>query len=278
MINNYIDDDDQVIDAYRTDLENNTLKELPEDLKPMAVGVHQLIQGIFDESILNEMIEDGNKTRIPENKLNDNFFKKEFQTLWGYINHKYAYTVNFDSKELIDKSIGHINDKLFVSELQYTASTGEQKDDLNVYVLERGESFTAGKTKTQTLKHAQSSQIKYDLIGKIATGTVLTRRTIAAILAGLKPQVFAMYKNNPEEFIAKVIKLIKEQKATMIVEHISYDQIAGEYDSAIFTAEKHSQSIDKAFRAQKHIQDYVYTDGTAVKSVEQRFAQDLDFG
>ncbi|MFA6808738.1 MAG: restriction endonuclease subunit R, partial [Eubacteriales bacterium] len=274
--NDYIDDDDQIIDTYRTDLKNNTLKALPENLKPLGVGVHQLIQGIFDESIFKDMFEDGNKTRIQENELNDNFYKKEFQTLWGYINHKYAYTVNFDSEELIENSIGHINDKLFVSELQYTTSTGEQKDDLNVYVLERGESFTAGKTKTQSLKYAQTSQIKYDLIGKIATGTVLTRRTVAAILQSLKPQIFAMFKNNPEEFIAKVIKLIKEQKATMIVEHISYDQIEGKYDSAIFTAEKHSQNIDKAFRAQKHIQDYVYTDGMAVKSVEHRFAQDLD--
>ena len=57
-----------------------------------------------------------------------------------------------------------------------------------------------------------------------------------------------MFKNNPEEFIAKVIKLIKEQKATMIVEHISYDQIEGGYDSTIFTAEKSSQTFDKAIR------------------------------
>ena len=34
-----------------------------------------------------------------------------------------------------------------------------------------------------------------------------------------------MYQNNPEEFITKVIRLIKEQKATMIVEHITYDTI-----------------------------------------------------
>lgn len=274
--NDYIDDDDQVVEAYRTDQQNNNLKELPDDLKPLAVGVHQLIQSIFDESVLKDMFEDGHKTRIPENALNENFFKKEFQTLWGYINHKYAYTVNFDSRELIDKAIRHLDDKLFVSELQYTASTGEQKDDLTLKVMEAQDAFTIGKTKTKTLKHAQTSQIKYDLIGKIATSTVLTRRTVAAILTGLKPQTFAMFKNNPEEFIAKVIKLIKEQKATMIVEHISYDQIDGEYDSAIFTAEKHSQSIDKAFRAQKHIQDYVYTDGTAEKSVEHRFAQDLE--
>ena len=57
---------------------------------------------------------------------------------------------------------------------------------------------------------------------------------------------------------------------------ISYDQIEGEYDSTIFTAEKTSASIDKAFKASKHIQDYVFTDGYAEKSVERRFAEDLD--
>ena len=61
----------------------------------------------------------------------------------------------------------------------------------------------------------------------------------------------------------------------MIVEHISYDQIEGKYDSSIFTAEKHA-SFDKAYRAKKHIQDYVFTDGTAEKSVERRFAEELD--
>jgi len=85
-----------------------------------------------------------------------------------------------------------------------------------------------------------------------------------------------MFKNNPEEFISKVIKLIKEQKATMIVEHISYNTIEGQYDSAIFTAEKHAQSLDKAFKAKRHIQDYVFTDGSAEKSIERRFAEELD--
>ena len=105
---------------------------------------------------------------------------------------------------------------------------------------------------------------------------MLTRRTVAAIITGIKPQTFAMFKNNPEEFIAKMVKLINEQKSTMVVEHIRYNQIDGEYDSAIFTAEKHAQSIEKAFRAQKHIQDYVFTDGLADKSVERHFAEDLD--
>ena len=114
------------------------------------------------------------------------------------------------------------------------------------------------------------------MVGKVAIGTTLTRRTTAAILQAIDPVKLSMFKFNPEEFTSKVIKLIKEQKATMIVDHISYDQIEGEYDSSIFTAEKHSQTLDKAFKAQRHIQDYVFTDGTAEKSVERVFAQDLD--
>ena len=85
-----------------------------------------------------------------------------------------------------------------------------------------------------------------------------------------------MFKNNPEEFISKVIKLINEQKATMIVEHISYNPIEGEFDSGIFTAEKSKQAFDKAFKAEKAVQDYVFTDGTAEDSIERRFAESLD--
>lgn len=274
--NDYIDDNDNVSEAYRSDLENNCLAPLPEALAPLGQGVHMLVQSIFDESVLDAMIENGNKTKIKENALNDNFYKKEFQTLWGYINHQYAYTVEFDSEELIRKAIKHLNDKMFVSQLQYTVTIGKQTLDLHEDAIARGESFDLAKTRTETLQHAETSQIKYDLIGKIADGTILTRRTIVAILAGIEKPVFALFKHNPEEFITKVIRLIKEQKATMIVEHISYDQIEKQYDSNIFTAEKGSGDFTKAFRAKKHVQDYVFTDGTADKSVERRFAEDMD--
>jgi type III restriction enzyme len=163
-----------------------------------------------------------------------------------------------------------------VSRLQYTVTKGQQTHDLDENALARGDSFKAKVSKTTTLQNAEVSQIKYDLIGKVAEGTSLTRRTVAEILSGLKWDVFELFKVNPEEFITKAIKLIKDEKATMIVEHISYNQIEQQYDSAIFTASKGSMDFSKAFRAKKHIQDYVFTDGTAEQSVERRFAQDLD--
>ena len=222
------------------------------------------------------MFTDGHESKVKENPLNENFAKKEFQALWREINHKYAYTVEFDSAELIRKAIAHIDEKLFVSELQYTTTIGRQKANMNEYEIDRGDSFTGEKTRTQTLKHAETSQIKYDLIGKIADGAKLTRKSASAILQGIRADKLYMFKNNPEEFISKVIRLINEQKATMIVEHISYNTIEGEYDSSIFTAEKATQSFDKAFLAKKAIQDYVFTDGSAEKSIERKFAEDLD--
>ncbi len=274
--NGYVDMKRKVTEKYRSDVAMKTVKDLPEELKPMTEGIHTLIQSVYDDSILESMFTNGHEPKVKKNPLNENFFKREFQALWKEINHKYAYTVKFDSEELIRKAIAYIDQKLFVSELQYTTTVGRQKSEMNEYEIEGFTSFTGEKTRTQTFKHAQTSKIKYDLIGKVADGAILTRKTVAAILQGIRTDKFFMFRNNPEEFISKVIRLINEQKATMIVEHITYDTIEGEYDSSIFTAEKNTQSFDKAFLAKKSIQDYVFTDGSADKSIEKKFAEDLD--
>ena len=274
--NNYIDEDDNVTQDYRDDVKNDSLAVLPEALRPMQEGIHKLVQAIFDDKVLAEMFQDGNKTPAPENPLNDRFYKQAFQTLWTAINHRYAYTVDFDSNELIQKAITAINAELYVSQLQYTVSVASQREHITGEQMRESDAFGAVKTKTNTLKHAETSQIRYDLVGKISEGTILTRRTVTTILKGIDPQKFAMFQNNPEEFISKVIRLIKEQKATMIVEHVTYDTIEGGYDSSIFTAEKHGKTFDQAFRATKAIQDYVFTDGSAEKSVERKFVEALD--
>ena len=274
--NNYVDEEDNVTKEYREDVQTGNLAPLPETLKPMEKGVHALVQAIYDDSLLKAMFEDGNKPKVLENPLNDRFEKAEFQKLWTAINHKYAYTVDFDSEELIKKAIARIDSELYVSQLQYIVTSAKQRDILSADIVRERSGFYDAKSKTTALKHAHTSQIAYDLLGKITEGTALTRRTVAAILHGIRPATFAMYRNNPEEFIIKVTRLIKEQKATMIVEHITYDTIEGHYDSSIFTAEKHNLTMDKAYLAKKAIQDYVFTDGTAEKSVERRFAESLD--
>ena len=274
--NGYIDENYKLTNEYFVDKENSALKELPEVLKPFSESIFKLIEGVFNEKALEGMIEDANQTTVVDNALNDNFAKKEFQTLWNYINHKYAYKVEFDSEELIKKSIAHIDDKLFVAEMKYTVTIGEQRRTIDESQVKRGDSFGTTKTRTESITSAGGDDITYDLIGKIVAGTTLTRKTVVRILQGIHPNKFYMFRLNPEEFISKVIKLINEQKATMIIDHVTYNMTDGTYDTDIFTANQSKADFNKAFKAKKAIQDYVITDGSAEKSIERKFAEDLD--
>lgn len=272
----YVDDDDRITDIYKNDKENGTLAQLPEALKEYAPAVHKLIQGIFDESVLAEMISDGKETKVQDNPLNENFWKNEFQALWHKINHRYAYKVSFDSNELINKSVQKLSTELTVSKIKYTTTKGEQEENLQRHMLEQKNSFKTTRTQTGILDDHHDSDIKYDLIGEIVSRTTLTRRTVAEILRCMPQAKFMMFRDNPEEFIRKVAKIINEQKAALTVEHITYNTTDGTFDNLIFTAENCRQSFDKAFKAQNAIQDYVFTDGSAEKSVERKFAEALD--
>ena len=275
--NDYIDDSDKPTDTYKNAVTNGTLEPMPFEIEPMAEVVHKLVQSIYDSDALNSMVEDGHQSKIQDNRLNENFRKKEFQALWKLINHKYAYTVEFDSEELIRKAVKEIDDKLYVTALTYTVSTGEQKEHINSAEIENGMSFRTARTRTETIRTAASDTIKYDLIGKIASETSLTRKTVAEILKSIRPDKFACYPTNPEDFINKVSKLINEQKASIIVERVSYNQVDGTFDSEIFTESKSTGEFKNAFKATKHIRDYVFVDGlNKDDSTERRFAEDLD--
>lgn len=274
-MNGYITKSGEVTPLFHTDLQGDTLKPLDDDLKPYTEQVYKRVQSIFDPKVLDDMIDDGSTPQTPENKLNDNFAKKEFQELWHRINHKYAYTVDFDSEELISKAVAAIDKELNVSRLSYVVTRGEQKNNLSHDDMEHGQMLHEDTADYNVLRTDVVSNVKYDLLGKIGTNTKLTRKTVAAILSKISPTKFNLYKVNPEEFIRKVSRLIMEQKATIIVDHISYNQIDGEYDSSIFTQEKHT-TMDKAYEGKKSIVDYVFTDGNADESVERKFVQRLD--
>ena len=274
--NDYIDSKGQITQQYHKDAAQGTLELLPKKLREMEEPIHKLIQSIFDEHALDNMIENGHDTTVHVESLNDNFYKKEFQELWKRINHKYAYTVDFDSEELIQKSVDVINKDLHVSQVRYSVTTGQQENDITQEQVKSGTTFGNMSSRSQNLRNAAACTTAYDLVGDIAKGATLTRLTASRILGKLTNEKKILFAVNPEEFITKVINIIKAQKATMIVEHISYNQIEGEYDSSIFTAEKHSTGFDKAIRAKRHITDYVFTDGTAEESKEKAFCKSLE--
>lgn len=261
--NGYVDSDKHITPQYHEAMANGNLAPLPTKLQPIAEGVIRLINSIFDPKALDDMVVE-EKTTTPENKLNENFNKEEFQTLWKEINHQYVYTVSYDSDELIENAILHLNAELSVKQLRYVMVEGTQDEK---QVTEFGDTHSQSRQLTDVC----TSTVRYDLVGEIAKGANLTRRTVVKILQGIKESKLYLFKNNPEEFIRKVISIIKEQKATMIVESIHYNMTEGKYDSNIFTV-KSKMDFDRAYEAKKSITDYVFSDSKG----ERQFAHDLD--
>ncbi len=263
--NDYIDDNGGVTNIYRAAAEVGNFATMKPELAPLAEDIHKLVQAIFDPSILKEMAGNGHDTKIKDNPLNENW--KDFKELWERINKKYAYSVEFNSEELIQKSIAVINNELWVARLTYTLTKGEQT----------GTDFKVERTETKKLDRTQGSFAEYDLIGKIADGATLTRRTATKVLSGISREKLWLFRENPEEFIAKVSGIINRQKASVVVEHITYSPSAEEpYSQKIFNMSRASDEYAKAFKAKHAIQEYIFTDGTATDSIERRFAEDLD--
>jgi type III restriction enzyme len=268
--NDYTDDADGIAGPYHDARKAGTLADLPPELKPHAEQVFKLIDSVFSASQLPDI---GDDRRPKKNPLNANFDRQEFKALWNRINRKAAYSVDFDSDELVQKAVKEIDASLRVTPLQYTIQHGEQAATVTYDGIKGGNAFELKATETEFNRNSTHSAVKYDLVGKLAEGTQLTRRTVAEVLKGISVAVFAQFKTNPESFIAEATRLINEQKATVIIEHLAYDPVEDKFDLDIFTAGQTKQDFSKAGdKLQRHIYDYVLTDS----NIERTFVKELD--
>ena len=268
--NDYINDDDTISESYKADKAAGTLAApTSEMLKPVIDYVWPLVDALYID--IPAPTNDRKPKKIPLNEAN--FQKKEFQELWGRINHKAVYQVEFDSAELIAKCVKALDTHLNVASLQYVVQAGTQRASLDADDLAAGSGFDVAATTTETEQLSAGSQVKYDLLGEITEKTQLTRRTAAAILGGVNPNTFAKFRLNPEQFITEAARLINEQKATVIVEHLAYDALEDRFETAIFTENQTAQDFSKAGdKLKKHVYDYVVTDS----KVERDFVTELD--
>ena len=274
LLNEYITASGEVTEAFREADKAGQLKEFLGGLAPWSSDLYTLVRSILDPKALDDMVDRAPEAEVKDNRPNENFNRKEFQALWKSINHRYAYRVAFNSEELIDKAVKHINEHLRVSTLYYTVETGEQTDSTTLEQMDEGTAFVTKKTSTERLRVGETSRVKYDLLGTIAKDTRLTRHSVAEILSRIDADKFAMYQVAPEEFMAKVSHLILEQKATMIVEHIAYNKAEGTFSNDIFTENR--SDYKHAYKGSKSITPYVFCDGTAEDSKERKFLRDLE--
>ncbi len=272
ILNGYINKTGELTDKYYEDKANGELT-VADEVKEYAANVIAIIDSVYDsKSMLPENPRSNNvELQVDSEKLNC----KEFQVLWSKINSKSIYIVDFDTDELIKKAIVSLNSKLRVSKIYFKVESGQIKDIKSKEELLSGTSMirvSSANYGTDT-KISVNCGVKYDLVGKLVDETGLTRKAIIQILTGIEKSVFNQFKDNPEEFIIKASSLINEQKATAIIEHITYDVLDEKYGIDIFTEPIIKGKLGtNAMKAKKNLFDHIIYDSTN----EKTFAEKLD--
>lgn len=270
IVNGYINKLGELTDKYYEDKANGEIK-IADEAKDIASGVIEIIDSIYDSKAMQpENARSNNiELQVDDEKLNS----KEFKALWSKINAKSVYVVDFDTDELIRKSIASLDSKLRVAKIYFKVETGAMDSIKSKEDLIAGASFEKEESGSYGVSVAANSNVKYDLIGKLVDETGLTRKAIIAIFQGIQPSVFNQFKDNPEEFITKAAQLINDQKATAIIEHITYDVLDERYGTDIFTDPTIKGKLGvNAMKAKKHLYDHIVYDS----SNERDFATDLD--
>lgn len=270
IVNGYIDKKGVLTDKYYEDKANGELK-VAEEVADSAASVIEIIDSIYDSRSVG--IEDARKNNVELEVDEDKLAMPEFKALWNKINSKSVYVVDFDTDELIRKSINSLDKKLVVSKIYFKVETGSMEQIKSKEELTSGMSFVKEESSSCGNVIAASSNVKYDLIGKLVDETGLTRKAIIQILQGIQPATFNQFKNNPEEFIIKVAALINDEKATAIIQHITYDVMDEKYGTDVFTDPTIKGRLGvNAMKAKKHLYDHIVYDS----SNEQAFATELD--
>lgn len=270
IVNGYIDKKGVLTDKYYEDKANGELK-VAEEVADSSASVIEIIDSIYDSRSVG--IEDARKNNVELEVDEDKLAMPEFKALWNKINSKSVYVVDFDTDELIRKSINSLDKKLIVSKIYFKVETGSMEQIKSKEELTSGVSFVKEESSSCGNVIAASSNVKYDLIGKLVDETGLTRKAVIQILQGIQPATFNQFKNNPEEFIIKVASLINDEKATAIIEHITYDVLDDKYGTDVFTDPTIKGRLGvNAMKAKKHLYDHIVYDS----SNEQAFATELD--
>ena len=268
-VNGYIDRSNALTEKYHADKDEGKVQVLDE-VKDYAASILQILDSVFDPNALKP--EDARKNNIELHINEDNFSKPQFQALWAKINAKSAYTVSFDPAELISKSITALNDKLRVNKIFFNVESGSMSS-IDADDLRAGESFVKEKATSYSVSATANSNVPYDLIGEIVERTGLTRRDVIAILKGIEKHVFDKFKENPEEFISKASAIINDQKASVIIEHITYNILDDRYGKEVFTDSTIRGKLGvNAVKANRSIYDHVVYDSEN----EREFVSDLD--
>lgn len=278
--NGYVDAKNNLTQAYNNSIARGSIAQLSPALA--AYGQQVIFDFLKNCLSIKTAPKPGNKkgkiTLKPNGKTNSNAFKE----LWKRISDNATYSVQFKSSDIVKQSIKSLDKNLSVTQPHYLVRTGSQTRTLSSEDLEEGKGFQA-QTKNQSIQGTFVSQMKYDLVGRVAKETKLTRKTVAGILSGIKSQTFTMFKINPDHFIQEAVRLIDEVKLSNMVAHISYAPTGTKKKKGDIIKEQSVSDVRQLFTHQTtygntipQLKKSIYDDIPVDSSVETQFALDLE--
>ena len=266
----YVNDDGQLTPAYYTAKAEGTL-DFGQELEPIRQGIIDTLDKILSPDSIK--IDDA---RRPKEAIfqEEHFKRDEFQKLWKQISIKTFYKVDFETDELIAKAIKAIDERLTVTKIRMVVEQGTMDKIESKEALQQGAAMKLTKVENLKVYEGVGGSVTYDLIGKLVEATGLTRRTIVAILKGIRPDTFHQFKFNPEEFIRKVGHIINDEKAMAVVQKIEYEKTDDTYTMDIFTESTLRGKLGiNAIESHKSLYDLVVVDS---EGVEKSFATELE--
>lgn len=272
VINGYVDKKGALTDKYYEDKANGEVR-VADEVSEYVESVLKIVDSVYDSNAM--MPENARDKNVELHADKDKLAMPQFKALWEKISPKSVYVVDFDTDELVEKAISSLNANLHIPKLFFKVESGSMDEIKSKDSLSEGSSFVKEKSSVYNAsnKIRASSSVKYDLIGKLVDETGLTRKAIVQILLGIEKGTFNQFKDNPEEFIIKTAALINDEKATAIIQHITYNALDESYDTNIFTKATIKGKLGvNAMKTQKHLYDHIVYDS----SNERDFAADLD--
>jgi len=258
---------DEIAFEYRAEIEARYGKPIGE----LSDGERRLVEAEYGEGILPPPPRKAGEKRAKLRKAR--FYSEEFSELWNRIKPKTRYSVRIDTEKLLGEVIPAI-DATAIAKPRVTITRAA------VRVTDGGafEAIQASGAKTLVSLAGRYPipnlvTVMEDLMTHTSPPVRLTRRTLLEVFRRVTDKQAAL--DNPHEWCAVAVRVLKEKLADHLVEGIRYEKNGEWYDMSQILDEAEVELFSK-YIAQTGKDRALYDLIPCDSDVERKFVQDLE--
>lgn len=261
VTNGYLDNVGDLTSKFTPEKEGFRL-ELPTELEPLQAAItDEMKRYIFK----NRVVDARERRTLKYNKRIE--LNEDFKSLWHKINKKTRYSVEFETDELIARSVEKIDNIEPIQPVRILI------DKTEVYISEAG--VESGRVLDSRTEIAKTYRSLPDILAYLQRETELTRNTLVEILK--QSGRLKEFTINPQAFMTETAKLINRALHEMVVDGIKYEQIEGQYyEMRLFEEKEIEEYMARLYEVQSKDDRTPYDYITFDSEVEREIAEKLD--